>query len=98
MHAENKPLFTLSIAEFMALINNTVEGALKEKFKVSEDKPKEEEQHFNIGELSKFLGCTKVSIHNYKKRGLPYYKIGRTILFKKSEVLVFMRKLRKLAI
>lgn len=49
------------------------------------------DKHFTIDQLAEFLRCSKVSIHKYKKQGLPYYKIGRKILFKESEVLDFMK-------
>lgn len=85
-----KPLYTLSIGEFVELTRKTVQNV------VSENQPEtsaaEKEEHFNIPQCAKFLQCTVVSIHNYKKKGLPYYRIGRKILFKKSEVLEFMKK------
>jgi hypothetical protein len=36
-----------------------------------------------------------VSIHAYKKKGLPFYRVGRKVLFKKSEVLEFMKNSTK---
>jgi hypothetical protein len=45
----------------------------------------------SIESLMNFLGCNKASVHNYKKRGLPFYRVGRKVLFKKEEVLVFMK-------
>lgn len=96
MYAENKPLFTLSIAEFIALTKEMVNEALAQKNqekKKSEDNANREE-HFNIKELAEFLKCSKVSVHMYKKKGLPFYRIGRKILFKKTEVLNFMKGLR----
>jgi len=50
---------------------------------------------FTIKELAVFLKCSKVSVHAYKKLGLPYYRIGRTVIFKESEVLHFMKKKQK---
>lgn len=96
MYTEQKPLFTLSITEFMAIIKSQVEKALEER----EEKKKKEagsesaDMEFNIDELRKFLRCSKASIHNYKHLGLPFYRVGRKILFKKSEVLAFMKSLK----
>lgn len=53
------------------------------------------EEYMSITECAKFLGRSKVTIHEYKKQGLPCYKIGRTVKFKKSEVLNFMRQQEK---
>lgn len=50
------------------------------------------EEYMTIAECAKFLGRSKVTIHEYKKQGLPCYRIGRTVKFKKSEVLGFMRQ------
>ena len=72
-----------------------VEKAIEEKEKRNkESENKNEDQEFNIQELGKFLRCSKASIHNYKHLGLPFYRVGRKILFKKSEVLAFMKTLK----
>ncbi len=42
---------------------------------------------FSILELSKYLGVNMSTVHRYKANGvIPFYKAGRTIFFKKSEV------------
>jgi len=84
----NKPLYTLTIGEFVNLLQETIK---KNEVAPSENTPQQQEEHFTIEQLRKFLNCSKVTLHNYKKRGLPYYRIGRKVLFKKSEVLEFMR-------
>lgn len=94
MFADNKPLYTLTIGEFIALTRQLVDEALKELQTKAEKPAGETEEHFNIGQLAAFLKCSKVSIHNYKRLGMPFYRIGRKILFKKSEVLNFMRGLK----
>ena len=93
----NKPLFSLTVAEFAELIKGVVADALgnREQFKlqVLREHPGEDVT-FNIGELAEFLKCSKVTVHKYKKRGMPFYRVGRKILFKKNEVLDFMRTAR----
>ncbi len=96
MYPEQKPLFTLTIGEFIELTKSLVNEAIKE---ISEQKHATEaisgnDENFNIMELAGFLRCSKVSVHNYKKKGLPFYRVGRKILFKKLEVLEFMKKLK----
>ena len=84
----NKPLYALTIGEFIELLQSNVKSAVPQIPEQEFDK----EEHFNIDEVAVFLNCCKVTVHNYKKRGMPYYRIGRKLLFKKSEVLEFMRK------
>lgn len=97
MFPESKPLYSLTIGEFIELTKKLVEETLKEREQVKKADTTENEEKvetFNIGELAKFLRCSKVSIHNYKKLGMPFYRIGRKILFKKNEVLNFMKGLK----
>jgi hypothetical protein len=71
-----------------------IEDALSSK---QQEQIKEQDQIdecFDITGLAEFLHCSKASIHSYKKKGMPYYRIGRKILFKKSEILNFMKGLR----
>jgi excisionase family DNA binding protein len=87
---EKNPLFTLTIGEFSDLIREIVNDELqnhKEPAVV-----KEKDIHFTLDELAEFLRCSRVSIHKYKKMGLPFYRLGRKVLFKKSEVLVFLKE------
>ncbi len=38
-------------------------------------------------EVAKYIGCTVQNIHKKKNTGqLPYYKVGRTIYFKKKDI------------
>lgn len=96
MYADNnKPLFALTTGEFAVLLKTLVERTLAEK---QQEQPIEQEQsrdeHLDIKQLAEFLHCSKMSVHNYKKMGMPFYRIGRKVLFKKTEVLNFMRMLR----
>lgn len=94
MYSEQKPLFTLNIGEFMALVKQQVERGLQETQNKNPKLESEKDEHFNIKQLAEFLKCSKVSVHNYKHKGMPFYRIGRKILFKKSEVLNFMKTLK----
>ncbi len=96
MQSEIKPLFTLTIGEFMALTKKLVEDTLKEKAQneVTPNKDDDDTAVYSISQLMEFLHCSKASVHNYKKLGMPFYRIGRKILFKKNEVLSFMKGLK----
>ncbi|MBC7863605.1 MAG: helix-turn-helix domain-containing protein [Bacteroidia bacterium] len=94
MSYEEKPMFALTVREF----KDTFKGVIREV--LSEDQPEnksakqsevKQDEHFTIAGLCKFLDCSKVSIHKYKQKGLPFYRIGKKLLFQKSEVLEFMR-------
>lgn len=97
MQTEVKPLFTLTIGEFMALTKKLVEDTIKEKAgeNISKRDEDDEQAVLNISQLTEFLHCSKASIHNYKKLGMPFYRIGRKILFRKNEVLNFMKGLKR---
>lgn len=97
MNTDHKPLYSLTIGEFVAITKELIDKAIKEKDEAAatlSEGLKAKEEHFNIKQLADFLNCSKVSIHNYKKMGLPFYRIGRKILFKKQEVLNFMKGLK----
>ena len=97
MNIDHKPLYALTIGEFITLTKALINETIIEK-KLAEqpltDYVKGKEEHYTIKELAVFLHCSKVSVHNYKKLGLPFYRLGRKILFKKQEVLNFMKSLK----
>lgn len=90
----NKPLYSLTVGEFVELARETMISVLKEQREQELEIIPEQEEHFTIRQCAEFLHCSVVSIHNYKKQGMPYYRIGRKVLFKKSEVLEFMNSSR----
>ncbi|MFZ5553158.1 MAG: helix-turn-helix domain-containing protein [Bacteroidota bacterium] len=88
-HQSDKPIFALTVGEFTQLVKESV----KEIIPVTpQEKPENQDEHLTMDQLTKFLSCSKVTVHNYKNLGLPYFRVGRKLLFKKSEVLDFMRK------
>lgn len=84
----SQPLFSLTIGEFIELCRSIFSTVTKENNVVPIELP---DEHLTIRQCAKFLNCSKVSIHSYKKKGLPFYKVGRKVLFRKSEVLEFMK-------
>jgi excisionase family DNA binding protein len=91
------PLYALTVGEFVELTRQTLHAVISENPKIIPLPVHDQEEHFSIADCARFLGCSVVSIHNYKKQGMPYYRIGRKVLFKKSEVLAFMKKSMKKA-
>jgi excisionase family DNA binding protein len=54
------------------------------------------EDYFNREEACKFLRCSLATLYNYQKAGrLPCLKIGRKVLFKKSELISALQKFSK---
>ena len=96
MNQEHKPLYTLTIEEFISLTRKLIAEALagNTEEQKSHQHAQQTEEMLSTVELTAFLRCSKVSIHNYKKLGLPFYKIGRKLLFKKAEVLNFMKTIK----
>jgi excisionase family DNA binding protein len=46
-----------------------------------------QDQKFNIDELAAYLDTSRSTINRYKNnQAFPFYKVGRTVFFKKSEV------------
>ena len=97
MNIDHTPLYSLTIGEFITLTRTLINDVLTEKEKMEQQltqNAKGKEEHYTIKELAAFLHCSKVSIHNYKKIGLPFYRLGRKVLFRKQEVLHFMKGLK----
>lgn len=57
--------------------------------------PQEQDEELTISQLADRLNCSKVTIHKYRKQGLPSYQIGRKVLFSWQEVLDFMGQKKK---
>jgi len=80
-------IFTkMTTKELKDLITECVSQVLTEQSRTPEKK--EEETLLTVAELSKYLGVSKVTIHIWKWEGkLPFYRMGRRVYFKKSEIL-----------
>jgi excisionase family DNA binding protein len=89
---ESRPMFSLTVGELISVLRSTIEDAKREDARIVPlDLSFCNDQEFSIEGLMNFLGCSKASVHNYKKRGLPFYRVGRKVLFRKEEVLTFMK-------
>jgi excisionase family DNA binding protein len=51
-----------------------------------------EEEFLTADELSKWLKVTRRTIDRWRKKGLPYYKVGSSIRFKKEEILQWIEQ------
>ena len=54
-----------------------------------------EKVYLNIEELSQYLGIKKSNLYGkVERKEIPFYRLGRLIMFKKEEIDVFMDKCR----
>jgi excisionase family DNA binding protein len=52
--------------------------------------PETKEEFLTIKEAAEFLKVSSVSIHNWKReKNLPFYRLGRSIRFKKQDLIEF---------
>ena len=89
-------LIQLSEDELLTLIRQAVREEIKEFAKISLSEVNDhhlrqtkllEDQQFDIPGLAACLQCSVMTVHNLKKEGsIPFYRLGRTIYFKKSEI------------
>ena len=50
------------------------------------------EEPFNIDQAARYLGLKKGTVYNMiSRRAIPYYKLGRRVLFRSSELEAFFR-------
>lgn len=85
-------LVQLTVDEFKLITEQIVINHIQLNQKDRGKSENLDDVYFDINELCLFLKCSLGTIHNYKKLGLPFYRVGRKILFHKVEVLKFMNK------
>jgi len=82
--------------EHQAAFIQEFKNALKEELqRITDDKKPEinNEEFLNRPEACKFLRCSLATLYNYQKAGkLPFLKIGRKVLFKKSDLISAMQQ------
>lgn len=86
-----RPLFSLTVGEFKELFDSLAKGNISEFVSGLAEKGKNTEENLTVKQLSIILNCSTMSIHNYIKGGLPHYRVGRKILFNKSDVFEYMK-------
>lgn len=88
---------SISIEDLSNIINVAVEKAIL-KLKEPADQPTEESTNdfISLEAVAKLLRVSKVTLHAYKKAGLiPFHRLGRRVLFRKSEVLNCLKTINK---
>lgn len=89
---ENQVILSqIPLEQLKEIIHDVVASCLNEKA-VQNGNPKNREgdAFLTAKEAAQFLKVSLVSIHNWKReKGLPYHRLGRSIRFKKSELIEF---------
>ncbi len=66
---------------------------------MGEGETKNEVEFITVDELSEFLRVNKMTVHRLIERGeLAYYRIGKLIRFRRSDVDEFLAKARKVGV
>ena len=92
---QKQPLFQLTTDEFKALIKEVIKEILKEEKLTNESNT----TLLNIQEAAALLNLAVATIYEKtSERSIPYYKHGKKIMFKKSELLAWVesRKVKTL--
>lgn len=88
---------TLQLEDLQNLIKESIRQVLNENVE-EKSKPEEKEEILTTEDIQRMFKVSKVTIHKWKKKMiLPYYKMGRKVYFKKSEIFGLLEvKRRKL--
>lgn len=87
--------YNLQPEELRTLIKSAVTEALAGHQSSQQQQP-EPEELLRVNQLAEFLHVSKVTIHNWKRKGLiPFHRLSNKVFFKKSEVISSLKKSRK---
>jgi len=82
--------------ELKVLIKDSIFEALEKQPTSSQPQQPEPEELLRVNQLAEFLHVSKVTIHNWKRKGLiPFHRLSNKVFFKKSEVISSLKKSRK---
>ena len=88
---ERNPLVVIDLATLQQVISKTIKSLFESLNQTPSINPKlpndEQNDLLDMSEVLKFLKVSKVTIHNWKKKGIiKSHRIGRKLYFKKSEI------------
>lgn len=81
-------LISIPVEKLQGIIIDCVNTCLRYYTPPSAPLPQaQSEEQLSIRQLAKYLNCSLPTIHLLKKEGIiPYYRLGRKIYFKKTEI------------
>lgn len=88
-------IILVSGSELKEIVRQAVQEGI-DQFKsnpLNEINQKPDDEYIIIDEVCKILKISKPSVFNYRKRGIiTFYRIGRRVFYKKSEILSSLKK------
>ncbi len=83
-------LSPISVEELEELIRRCVRETLREDDTIKLQSHDQGEEYLTAEEAAKFLKVSLVSLHNWKRdKGLPFYRLGRSVRFKRVDLIAF---------
>jgi excisionase family DNA binding protein len=77
---------------FIQEIKNALKEELEEVQASNQKESSKVEEYLNRQDTCSFLHCSLATLYNYQKSGrLPSLKIGRKVLFKKSDIIAALQ-------
>lgn len=81
--------------EFKEELKTALREIIKEELlNIQPQKENQGKEHLlSRKEACEFLHCSLTTLYNHQRKGvIPYYKVGRRILFSKKELLLLLKK------
>lgn len=73
-------------------IRDAVRAELREHFRTGSNQLPKEEQLLSKQELADELGISLVTLTDWMKKGLPFLRLHKRVLFERSKILEIMRR------
>ncbi len=89
-NTQNTPAMfvSLTLDEFRAIVFETVQETVQITIENLKLQPPADDDYITIAEVCRILRVSKPTIHKMKReKRLPFYRIGRKVYFKRSEVM-----------
>jgi len=88
-----QPIYTLTVEQFSDLVKELIAQNQPVQSNEQTDTIGNNEDMMTVETLSEFLHCSPATIFNHRKKGwLPQpYQVGRKVVWKKSEVVEFLK-------
>ncbi|GGG93368.1 helix-turn-helix domain-containing protein [Pedobacter zeae] len=83
--SKDHPLYALNIGQFETLMQEIMNKNMPAP--VAQIEARNQSDELSITECIDYLKISETTLHRYKNNGvIPFYKAGRTIYFKRSEI------------
>ena len=89
-------LSPIPLSALEEIIKRCIHSEMGDRVLKTSKNSSKEEDYLTTEEAAQFLKVSLVSIHNWKRdKGLPFYRLGRSIRFKKIDLIAFTEKRQK---